>query len=132
MFSWQQRSFFFAYQFWFKRQRDIFKSRRLCQDLPRGIYLLFSRFILLLILDWHTAFQKSICQLWHTVWYGAESSRGNSEILKQAFPQNLEAHTSRIKKYFSIIFASRFLKSVPTFNNIFKFKKCGISNELSF
>ena len=40
--------------------------------------------------------------------------------------QILEVHSSRIKKYFWLIFSSIFSKSVSTFNEMSQYKKCRI------
>ena len=55
------------------------------------------------------------------------ASSGDSEVWEQVLLKTLEAHISRIKKYYSLIFSPILSKLVSTFDKIFQFKKCGIS-----
>ena len=58
---------------------------------------------------------------------GPGASSGDSKVWEQVFLKTLEAHISRIKKYYSLIFSPILSKLVFTFDKIFQFKKCGIS-----
>ena len=55
----------------------------------------------------------------------------SSFSLREYFTKTLEAHITKIKEYFSLMFSPIYSKSVSAFNEISLFKNCEISYELA-